>query len=150
LLLASTMGLCTSSLDAQSPTPGGKSEPTAPKLFIDQSASSVSFGKAYLTVEPLIHKGELYVGDYKLSVVPYFTMSEKGVLELDASNDVMRKILAGNPTAFTGKASNNKQGKPKIVTGEITPTAKTQGSVTFSVQTDNGPMLFNTSYHFGE
>ena len=138
------------SLGAQTPAPLSKSEPTIPKLFIDSSSSSVSFGKAYLTVEPLIHKGELYVGDYKLSVMQYFMMSENGVLELDAPDDVMRNILAGTTTAFTGKASNNKQGKPKVITGMITPITSSQGTVTFSVQTDNGPMVFDTSYHFGE
>jgi len=139
-----------SSLDARSPTPLGKSAQTTSKLLIDKSSSSVSFGKVYLTVGPLTYKNHLYLGDYKLSVVPYFTMSEKGVLALDAPDDVMQKLLEGVATAFTGKASNNKQGKPKMINGKIMPSTKTHGSVTFSVQTDNGPAVFNTSYHFGE
>ena len=138
------------SLDAQATPPLGKSEPSIPNLLIDPSSSTVSFGKAYLTVHPLVHKGKLYMGDYQLSVVPYFFMSEKGILELDAPDDAMQKLLGGTTVAFTGKASNNKQGKPKVITGKITPATKTQGNVTFSVETDNGPMVFNTSYHFAE
>jgi hypothetical protein len=124
--------------------------PVIPKLFIDSTSSSVSFGKAYLTVDPLVHKGELYVGNYQLSVVPYFFMSEKGVLEFEAPDEGMQKLLGGTAVGFTGKASNNKQGKPKVITGKISPATKTQGTVTFSVQTDNGPMVFNTAYHFGQ
>jgi hypothetical protein len=149
-MLAVVILLATHLLNAQSPTPENKQEPITPKLFIDESSSSVSFGKAYLTVDPLIHKGQLFLGGYKLTVVPYFMMSEKGVLELEAPDDVMHKILTGTATAFTGKATNNKHGAPKVITGKMTPSMKNQGDVTFSVQTDNGPMVFNTSYHFGD
>lgn len=121
-----------------------------PKLFVDPSSSRVSLGKATLTVNPLNHKGALYVGDYQLNVVPYFFMGETGVLQLDAPDDVMHKLLGGMPVAFTGIASNNKHGKPKIITGKITPAANDHGDVTFSVQTDNGPMIFNTSYHLSQ
>ena len=151
VVLLALVALCVAHLlNAQSPAPPDKLEPIVPKLIIDPSSSSVSLGKAYLTVDPLVHKGKLYVGDYQLSVVPYFFMSEKGTLELDASDDVLRKFLGGAVAVFTGKASNNKQGKPKVITGKISPSTKTGGGVTFSVQTDNGPMVFNTSYHLGE
>jgi len=144
------MALGIHSLDAQATPLPTKSNLILPKLFIDPSSSAVSFGKAYLTVNPLTHKGRLYVGDYQLTVTPCFFMSEKGALELDAPDDTMQKLLGGNPVAFTGKATNNKHGKPKVITGKIAPATKTQGRVTFSVETDNGPMIFNTSYHLGE
>jgi hypothetical protein len=137
-------------VDAQAVAPLSKSGSAIPRLFIDASSSTVSFGRASLTVDPLIYKSRLYLGDYQLSVFPYFFMSEKGRLELGAPDDTMQKLLGGTAVAFTGKASNNKQGKPKVITGKITPITKTQGSVTFSVVTDNGLMIFNTSYHFGE
>ena len=136
---------------AQTPAaPPDQPQPMNRRMFIDPSATTVSFGKASLIVNPLTRKGKLYVGDYQLNVVPYFFMSEKGALELEASDDTMHKLLAGIAAEFTGKATNNKNGKPKIVTGKAIPSSNDRGSVTFSVETDNGPMVFNTSYHFAE
>ena len=119
------------------------------RMLIDPSATTVSLGKATLSVDPLTRKGELYVGSYQLKVMPYFFMSETGALELEVSEVTMQKILNGEPAAFTGKASNNKHGKPKVIAGEIRPSTKTQGNVTFSVETDNGLMTFDTTYHIG-
>jgi hypothetical protein len=150
ILFLFVMTLAGHPVKAQSPAPAGNSDANIPRLFIDPSSSNVSFGKAYLTVDPLVHKGKLYVGAYQLTVEPYFFMSEKGILELEAPDDALHQLLGGTAEAFTGKASNNKQGAPKVITGKITPSTKKQGSVTFSVTTDNGRMIFNTSYHFGE
>jgi hypothetical protein len=122
----------------------------SPMLFVDPSATKVSFGKASLVVNPLAHRGKYYVGNYLLKVIPYFFMSEKGTLKLDASDGVVQSLMEGNVVEFTGNATNNKNGKPKIINGKAIPSTNNRGSVTFSVQTDNGPMIFNTSYHFGE
>ena len=62
----------------------------------------------------------------------------------------MHKLLGGIPVKFTGTATDNKKGKSKVITGTATPSTHDKGSVTFSVQTDNGLMAFNTSYHFGK
>ncbi len=95
-----------------------------------------------------MRQGKVYVGNYQLKVIPYFFMSEKGVLQLDAPDEELQKLLGGAAVAFTGKATNNKNGPPKIISGKITPATKTQGAVTFSVQTDNGRMIFSTTFHF--
>jgi hypothetical protein len=126
--------------------PSSTPAPISHKMCVDPSESSVSLGKAYLTVNPLVLTGKFYTGDYQLKVVPYFFMSETGALQLNVPAD-----LSGTTAAdFTGTASNNKHGKPKIITGKITPSTPTQGNVTFSVETDNGRMIFNTSYHFAD
>jgi hypothetical protein len=117
---------------------------------IDPSSTTVSLGKASLIVNPLTHKGKFYGGDYQLKVVPYFFQSEKGTLELEASDDTVHKLLGGIALEFTGKATNNKNGKPKVITGKATPLTNEKGSLTFSIVTDNGPMVFDTSYPFGE
>ena len=140
LFLARLAGAQTPAPPSSSPTPANR------KMCVDPSESSVSLGKAYLTVNPLVLNGKLFVGDYQLKVVPYFFMSETGALELN----VPSALSGTTPAAFTGTASNNKHGKPKIVTGRIIPSTHTQGTVTFFVETDNGRMVFNTSYHFAE
>lgn len=105
-------------------------------------------GKASLTVTPLAPQDNTYVGDYRLEVVPYFFKSEEGRLLLAAPQDSYRLLLKGMAVDFTGVATNQKNGKTKVVTGKITPSTDNRGQVTFSVATDNGKMAFNTFYHF--
>jgi hypothetical protein len=88
------------------------------------------------------------VGDYQLKVRPYFFKSENGSLLLAASDNAVRKLQAGTAINFTGKAVTHKDGRTHIVLGRATPSSAERGSVTFSIITDDGKMLFNTSYHF--
>ncbi len=150
LVLVSTMLLLSDRLIAERPQasyPGDQAQ-RGRKLFIDPSSSSVAGGKAYLVVAPLIHQAESYRGDYQLKVRPYFFKSEEGVLQLAASEDSMRKFERGSATDFTGKVISAK-GKTRVVTGTITLSTRDRGTVTFSVNTENGRMVFNTFYHFG-
>ena len=117
------------------------------RLFIDPSSTSVKLGKASLIVTPLAPRANTYVGDYRLKVVPYFFKSEKGRLLLAAPQDSYRRLVEGRAVEFTGVATNQKNGKTKIVTGKITPSTSDRGQVTFSVATENGKMVFNTFYH---
>jgi hypothetical protein len=119
------------------------------KLFIDPSSTSLALGKASLIVSPLTHRGGNYVGTYQLKVRPYFLKSEKGTLLLASSDDSVRKLQAGTAIGFAGKAVTSKDGKTHVVLGKATPSSGDRGSVTFSIITDNGKMVFNTSYHFG-
>jgi hypothetical protein len=82
-------------------------------------------------------------------VRPYFFKSEKGTLLLGASDASVRKLQAGTAIDFSGKAVTRKDGKSHVVLGKATPSSGDQGSVTFSIITENGKMIFNTSYHFG-
>jgi hypothetical protein len=118
------------------------------KLFIGPSSTSVALGKASLIVSPLTHRAGNYAGDYQLKVRPYFFKSEKGTLLLAASDDSVRKLRAGTAIDFTGKAVTRKDGKIHVVLGKATPSSGDRGSVTFSIITENGKMVFNTSYHF--
>jgi hypothetical protein len=118
------------------------------KLFIDPSSTSVTLGKASLIVSPLTHRNGNYEGDYQLKVRPYFFKSEKGTLLLAAADDSVRKLQAGTAIAFTGKAVTRKDGKTHVVLGKATPSSRDGGSVTFSIITENGKMVFKTSYHF--
>jgi hypothetical protein len=119
-----------------------------PRLFINPSSTSVKLGKANLTVSPLIAQNNTYLGDYRLKVVPYFFKSEKGRLVLAAPQDSYRRLTEGEAVEFSGVATNQKNGKTKVITGKITPSTVDRGQVTFWVATDNGKMEFNTVYHF--
>ena len=118
------------------------------KLFIDPSSTSVTLGKGSPIVSPLTDRNGNYEGDYQLKVRSYFFKSEKGTLLLAASDDSVRKLQAGTAIAFTGKAVTRKDGKTHVVLGKATPSSRDGGSVTFSMITEDGKMVFNTFYHF--
>jgi len=130
-------------------SPSNLPESVSRRMFIDPSSSSVSLGKAKLTVSPLVQKGTVYSGDYQLTVTPYFFKSQKGGLVLAASGDLVAQLAQGKAVEFTGKATNSADGTSKVVRGKATPSTPDQGAVTFSILTDNGEMAFNTFYHFG-
>ena len=88
------------------------------------------------------------MGDYHLKVKPYYFKSEKGSLLLAASEEAVRKLQAGTAINFTGKAVTHHDGRIHIVLGRATPSSADRGSVTFSIVTDDGKMVFNASYHF--
>jgi len=120
------------------------------RVCIDPCATKVCFGKVNLDISPLTRKGEFYVGDYRTTVVPYFFKNENGTMELEASDDTVRKLMKGIRIKFIGKGTNIKTGKAKVIIGTATPSNGNRGSVTFSIATENGLMVFNTFYHFGE
>ena len=127
-----------------------RDKPSARRMIVDPSSSSVALGKANLIVSPLNRAGAAYHGGYQLKVTPYFFKSEKGKLQLGAPDEVVRKLAEGVPVEFTGKATNSGDGKVKVVTGKATPASKDHGKVTFSVDTENGKMVFNTTYRFAD
>jgi hypothetical protein len=67
---------------------------------------------------------------------------------LAASDDSIRKLQAGTAIDFTGKAVTRKDGKTHVVLGKATPPSSDRRRVMFSIITENGKMVFNTSYHF--
>jgi hypothetical protein len=122
--------------------------PMARKLIVDPSSTPVRFGKARLIVSPLWSGNGSYTGEYQLKVRPYFLKSETGSLVLRVSEDAIRKLQAGGAIDFTGKAVTHEDGSSHVVLGRATPLSGDRGTVTFSIVTQNGKFIFNTSYHF--
>ncbi len=127
-----------------------KGETINRKMFVDPSSTTVHFNKVKLIVGPLTQNGSFIVGTYQIKVVPYFLKNETGTLKLDAPDETARKFAEGTAVKFTGKARNNKNGKLKVISGTATPSDKDKGSLSFSIETDNGPMTFTTSYYFAK
>ena len=128
--------------------PAGNPKSANLRMFVDPSSTSLALGKASLTVSPLTYQKQTYAGDYQLKVVPFFYNIQSGKLTLAAPDDSVRRHAEGLAVEFTGEAVNQKDGKTKAIKGKITPITKDRGTVVFSIATDNGELVFNTSYHF--
>ena len=119
---------------------------TSRKMLVAPCASSVALGRANLTVSPLSLNPTSCVGKYQLKVTPYVFKTEEGTLTFSLPEAFTQKLAAGNAVEFSGKATNEGNGKTKSVKGKVTPTNSERGAVTFSVSTEKGLMVFNTSY----
>jgi hypothetical protein len=118
-------------------------------FFIDPTSTSIKGGKASLIVGALRRSAETYIGEYQLTVSPYFFMSEKGTLSMIVSDESLRKLTQGIPVSVTGQATTTKSGKTRAVNAKLTPAVKDRGSVTFSFTEMDTKLIFKTSYQFG-
>jgi len=137
------------SLDAAAPDAKG-SDTVLRKLFVEPSASSLAGGKARLTTSVLTPESGAYVGDYQLKVTPYFFKSEKGKISINASEHGLRKLTQNKPVAFTGKAVTDGTKKTRPIKVEATPSGSDRGALIISIPTENGALVFETSYRFDE
>ncbi|MEI6871676.1 MAG: hypothetical protein WCL08_05280 [Verrucomicrobiota bacterium] len=124
--------------------------PLGRRLFVDACSASIPFGRVSLVVSPLRYTGKTCVGSYRLKVFPYFLKNEKGTLVLDASDGLMKTLMSGSPVGLAGKATSNKNGKVKAIVGKAIPETNQKGKVTFSINSEFGLIVFNTTYHFGD
>ena len=118
-------------------------------FFIDPSSTSIKGGKASLIVGALRRSAGTYIGEYEVTVSPYFFMSEKGTLSMIVSDESLRKLTQGIPVSVTGQATTKKSGKTRAVNAKLTPAVKGRGSVTISFTEVDTKLIFKTSYQFG-
>jgi hypothetical protein len=124
--------------------------PAGRRLFVDPCSASIPFGRVSLVVSPLSYTGKTCVGSYRLKVFPYFFKNENGTLVLDASDRLIKTLMSGRPVGLVGKATNRKDGKVKDIVGKAIPSINQKGKVTFSINSEFGLIVFNTTYHFGD
>ncbi len=116
------------------------------QLVIAPSSSKLAGGTAKLDVNPLSRRGAKYVGDYRIKIFPYFFMNETGQLFIEVSDPQFQQMVSGGVTSFTGQAQANGSDITHQITARVNPAKDGGGALTFTVSTDNGPLVFNTSY----
>lgn len=142
LLIASLA--CLSSLSAADSS--ASPAPVGAKLVIEPSSSSLAGGTAKLAVDPLSRSGLNYVGEYQIQVIPYFFKNENGHLVIEVSDSQLRQMEDGTVTSFVGEAKANTSEQKHKISAKATPADGSSGALIFTVATDSGPLIFNTSY----
>jgi len=122
----------------------------AGKLTIGPSSASLAGGKARLTTTEFRRKAGKYAGEYQLKVTPYFFKNENGTLSIIASDEAVRKLASGTAVTFGGKAVTAGSGKTRNIKAKATPagTNAVKGSITISIPTENGELVFESDYTF--
>ncbi|MEO7723665.1 MAG: hypothetical protein ABIU29_03120 [Chthoniobacterales bacterium] len=116
------------------------------KLLVAPSSSKLAGGTAKLIVGVLSREDSSYTGEYRIRVFPYFFKSETGKLLIGVSETSFRRMIEGDATSFAGRAITDGTGETRQVTAKVLPAASDHGALTFTVATENGPLVFNTSY----
>ena len=120
------------------------------ELRIDPATTSVTFGKARLTVDALTHgkDGDGLKGGYKVEVSPLSFASEEGQLTISVSGETLRKLAGGQEVNFSGQAVST-GGSNSTVQGTATPgkDGKDSGSIRVRIDSKKGKLVFKTTYH---
>ena len=116
------------------------------KLVIDPSSTRMSLARCELTVGTLECKADVLCGTYAIKVFPFTFKSDHGNLSLGVSNADLQKIAHGEALEFTGLAISARDAKAKPIKGRTKPDAGDHGLVSFTVTTEDGDLLFNSTY----
>jgi hypothetical protein len=124
---------------------------SANRISIQPASASLAGGEARLTTTGLQRQGGNYAGNYRLKVVPYFFKSESGTLSMIVSDELLRKLVRGSTVSFVGKAVTTGSGTTRAVRVKATPmgAGAARGSMTISIPTENGELVFATEYTLG-
>jgi hypothetical protein len=118
------------------------------RMVIQPSSASLAGAKARLSASELQREGAKYVGNYQISVTPYFFKSETGTMSVAVSNASLSKLAAGSPVSFTGSAVTSGTNERRGIMVKATPhgVGSPNGTLTISIATENGELLFASSY----
>jgi len=147
-VLAAFMIASLASALAQTNTAASATNRPVKKLYVQPSSGSLAGGKARLIVSSLSREGSAYVGDYQIKVVPYFFKNEKGKLSISISDAALNDLTERRAVECSGKAVTNVTNKTRPVKASAVPATAEGGALKITVLTDNGPLVFDTSYQF--
>lgn len=78
--------------------------------------------------------------------MPYFFKNEKGKISIGLSEEALLQITQRKLVSLIGTAKTSGSSKTRPINGIMTPSANNRGSVTFSIKTDNGALIFTSNY----
>jgi hypothetical protein len=144
LRAAAAFFLATALSAAELPAPA----PAFEKVVIAPTRTSIYVGSVALTLEPFLRREDTYSAAYQAKVFPYFFLSERGELAVSVSEELLRKLQAGEPIDFSGRAVN-RDGEERRIEGRATPAETLSGKLKVRVfVSPRIELIFNTTYRF--
>lgn len=117
-------------------------------VVVDPAKTSIYVGSVTMSFTPSTRKGVIFESDYTAKVFPYFFMSEKGKLFLDAPDDTLRKLARGETVEFAGRGVSE-SGKPRRFDGTAKPTDATSGKLKVRAYVSKRiELIFDMTYRF--
>jgi hypothetical protein len=117
-------------------------------LIIDPSSMPITAGKVTLTIGALQRSNGVYLGDYRITVSPYFFKNEKGKLAIIVSDESLVKISHGKVAAIIGTATTSGTGgESRHIDATATPADPGRGKLKLWFKGGNRVMIFEPAYH---
>lgn len=118
---------------------------------IDRTKTSIYVGSVTMTMPPFARgKDGIFRSTYTAKVFPYFFYNDKGKIEIEVSDEQLRKLEAGETIEFTGHGFSDK-GETYHVDGRAVPGGATSGKIKVKVHVSKKiELIFNTTYKFPE
>ena len=118
-------------------------------LMIDSSSMPVAAGRATLIIGALRRTNDVYSGDYRIKVFPYFMKNEKGRLAIVISDASLAEAGQGKVVTITGTATTSgKNGRTRPITAIATPVNRDHGTLKLWFTAGSRKMTFEPAYHF--
>jgi hypothetical protein len=118
-------------------------------LLVAPSSMPITAGTVILTIGALHRTGDVYTGDYRIKVSPYFFKNERGRLAIVVSDQSMAAINEGKVVGIFGTATTSgKRGECRHIEATATPVDINHGTLRLWFMAGNRKMIFNPTYHF--
>lgn len=115
---------------------------------VDKVKTSIYVGNVTLDMPPFQRGQSRYASTYSARVFPYFFYNEKGRIEIELTDEDLRKLAAGERVPFSGRAENL-DGEPRRVEGHATPDDALSGTIKVRVWVSPKiELIFNSRYRF--
>jgi hypothetical protein len=119
-----------------------------PVLILENSTMPLPTAKATLIVGPLTRTNDLYVGDFKVKIFPYFFKNDWGRLAINVPDQALAAMNQGQPVAITGTSTSSKSGIVRHVEIMAMPKGHDHGTVKLWFMAGGQKMIFNPAYHY--
>ncbi len=117
-------------------------------VVVDPAKTSIYVGSVTLSLTASTRKAGAYESAYTAKVFPYFFMSEKGKLVLDAPDETLRKLARGETVDFSGRGVSS-SGAERRFEGRATPIDAASGKLkVHAFVSKRIDLIFNMTYRF--
>ena len=142
--------LCCLTLALAAPTPPSVERPLTDYARVDVAAAKTSIyvGSVSLTMPTFVRAKGVFETTYVAKVFPYFFYNQNGKLNVEFSDEQLRKLERGEVTEFKGQAIAE-DGELLRVEGKATPADANSGKLKVRVLVSKRvELIFNTTYRF--
>ena len=133
---------------AQGASPATNSVNDGRVLILENSTMPLTTAKATLIIGPLTRTNNVYVGDFKVNIFPYFFKSDRGRLAIKAPDETLAAFNQGKVVTVTGTSTSNKDGIVRHIEITATPQDCEHGTISLWFMAGDQKMIFTPIYHF--
>jgi hypothetical protein len=119
-------------------------------LILENSTMPLTTAKATLIIGPLTHTNSLYVGDFKVTVFPYFFKSDRGRLAINVPDKALAAVNQGKTVTVTGTSTSTKNSIIRHIEITATPKDCDHGTISLWFMVGDQKMIFTPAYHFAD